>query len=96
MTLEQRVEALEKTSGQGVKHNMVEMIVANIDDGGAMTEAGIAACGQTWERQTGESDKSLQARAVEGLLEKDTRALIREAMALYAELIEARTCTSRY
>ncbi len=70
--LEQRVKILEGRYGAGELGKIAESQVMNA----TITEDGLLACGDIWERQPGEDDSALRKRVLSVLLQNDRRALI--------------------
>lgn len=85
--IQKRVEALEKTLGPGEFGKRAEEIVYST----SVTEGGLTALGETWERRQGESDDALRKRAAGELLKNDKRTLIIKTCQNTARLMRERT-----
>ncbi len=87
-SMEKRVEALEKAHGPGVVGAIATKIIRET----SVTDAGLTACGETWERRQGESDDALRNRALGELLKNDRRVLMRKVFLEYIKAMWEKTC----
>lgn len=90
--LTKRVAALEKAHGLGANAVEAKMIVYGTE----ITDSGLTACGQTWERQPSESGNALRKRALQELLSNNKRELIHKLCLHYVFLMERTVNGSRY